>query len=456
MICYKCNATLSESDFCNKCGADVKLYKKIIRSSEAYYNQGLAMAEARDLQGAADCLRRSVKLNKHNTKARNLLGLVYFETGEAVAAMSQWVISKSLQPEKNIADKYLDAIQKNSARLETINQTIKKYNQALTYAKQGSLDLAVIQLKKVLNLNPNLVKGHQLLALLYIQNKEFEKAVKPLKKAAAIDKNNALTLKYLKEVKSVIEVSDKKDSARQKAEKLTMSGDDVIMPTTSYRESNAGGITILNIIIGIALGAALMWFLVLPSKEKALAEEGNRKQQEISDQLELKSAAIASLETEKAALEAQKAAMETELNSYKGNDGILAAYANMMAAMEAYMEGDFVASADALLLVDRNVIQNEHFLNVYQGLMEKSGAEAARTLYNEGYAAYQNRDYEKARELLEKANQLNPQDTAVLYYLGRSLQRLGDSPAGRVYLQEIIDKYPNDAYAQSAQEYMDN
>ena len=94
MNCYKCGAALSRSEFCDSCGADVRLYKKIVRSSEAYYNQGLARAQTRDLSGAAECLRQSVKLYKHNTKARNLLGLVYFEMGEAVAALSQWVISK--------------------------------------------------------------------------------------------------------------------------------------------------------------------------------------------------------------------------------------------------------------------------------------------------------------------------------------------------------------------------
>ena len=76
MRCYKCNATLSENDFCNRCGADVKIYKKIIRSSEAYYNLGLEKAKNRDLSGAVDCLKRSVKFNKRNTNARNLLGLV--------------------------------------------------------------------------------------------------------------------------------------------------------------------------------------------------------------------------------------------------------------------------------------------------------------------------------------------------------------------------------------------
>ena len=168
------------------------------------------MAQMRELTSAADSLRHSLKLNKNNIKARNLLGLVYFEMGDAVAALSEWVISKNLQPTINIADDYLSAIKKNSTRLDTINQTIKKYNQALLYAQQNSSDLAIIQLKKVLNLNPNLVKGHLLLALLYMKENEYEKAVKPLKKAMSIDKSNPLTIKYMNEVKKVVDISEKK------------------------------------------------------------------------------------------------------------------------------------------------------------------------------------------------------------------------------------------------------
>ena len=67
-----------------------------------------------------------------------------------VSALTEWIISKNLEPEKNIADEYINAIQANPARLETINQTIKKYNQSLLYCQQGSEDLAIIQLKKVL------------------------------------------------------------------------------------------------------------------------------------------------------------------------------------------------------------------------------------------------------------------------------------------------------------------
>ena len=67
--------------------------------------------------------------------------------GETVAALSEWVISKHFKPENNDADDYINAIQDNPTKLDGLNQAIKRYNNALTFAKQGSDDLAIIQLK---------------------------------------------------------------------------------------------------------------------------------------------------------------------------------------------------------------------------------------------------------------------------------------------------------------------
>ncbi len=459
MKCYKCKAELSSSDYCTSCGADVKVYKKIIKSSEIYYNQGLAMAQMRELTSAADSLRHSLKLNKNNIKARNLLGLVYFEMGEAVAALSEWVISKNLQPTKNIADDYLSAIKKNSTRLDAINQTIKKYNQALLYAQQNSSDLAIIQLKKVLNLNPNLVKGHLLLALLYMKENEYDKAVKPLKKAMSIDKSNPLTIKYMNEVKKVVDVSEKKAEPPKKAseERKVFVGEDVILPQpTSYQESNAGGITVLNIIIGIAIGAALMWFLVFPAKRQAIAEENNKQYAEISGQLELKSTTIATLESDKEILQKEKEDLEKELSTYKGKDGIIQTYESMLVAMDAYIQNDSIKTMEALANVDTTVINSEDFKKVYGEIKEAAAQEATRTLYEQGYNRYRNGDYQTAIEVLAKAYEIGKEDAGVIYYLGRSYQRSGDSETGKKYLQEVIDKYPNTQYASQAKDYIKN
>lgn len=53
------------------------------------------------MTGAAESLKTSVMIHKNNIEARNLLGLVYCEMGEVVEALSQWVISKNLQPDNN-------------------------------------------------------------------------------------------------------------------------------------------------------------------------------------------------------------------------------------------------------------------------------------------------------------------------------------------------------------------
>ena len=82
MKCFHCGEQLEEGGICANCGADVQLYKKIIFASNAYYNEGLKKAEVRDLSGAIDSLKTSLRFYKMNTDARNLLGLVYFEMGE--------------------------------------------------------------------------------------------------------------------------------------------------------------------------------------------------------------------------------------------------------------------------------------------------------------------------------------------------------------------------------------
>ena len=96
MNCMNCGAPLGKLDYCPSCGFHVEVQKKIWQLSNTYYNLGLDKAQIRDLSGAIDLLKRSLKFNKLNVQARNLLGLVYFETGEAVAALSEWIISKNI------------------------------------------------------------------------------------------------------------------------------------------------------------------------------------------------------------------------------------------------------------------------------------------------------------------------------------------------------------------------
>ncbi len=199
MFCYHCGYELGAKNICPNCGTDIRKFRRIVYLSNHYYNVGLERAQVRDISGAIAALRQSLRFYKENIDARNLLGLCYFEIGEFVAAMSEWVISSNIRTQENLAVEYMAQFQESQARVNEISQTIKKYNQALAYCYQGSLDLAAIQLKSVLSLTPHYLKARQLLALLYMENKDWKNATRELKKCSSIDANNTITLRYMKE-----------------------------------------------------------------------------------------------------------------------------------------------------------------------------------------------------------------------------------------------------------------
>ena len=282
MKCMNCGVQVTPGlDHCNRCGWNVSVQKKAVYLSKLYYNRGLEKASIRDLSGAIGCLKQSLKFYKGNIQARNLLGLVYFETGEVVSALSEWVISKNIKPNNNLAETYINKLQANPNKLENINQTIRKYNQALEYCREGHEDMAAIQLKKVLSQNSKLIKGYHLLALLQIKEGAYTKARKILRKAAKIDKTNTTTLRFLREIDlqtgSVTNLNKKEKKSEAESEVvgyMYRSGNDTVIHPPAFRESSMWG-TLLTLGLGIAVGVAAVWFLVIPDRTQKVMGSAN-------------------------------------------------------------------------------------------------------------------------------------------------------------------------------------
>ena len=286
MNCMNCGTFLTgmELDYCPRCGCNVLIQKKVDYLSKYYYNKGLEKASIRDLSGAITCLKQSLSYDKTNIQARNLLGLVYFETGEVVAALSEWVISKNLQPNRNLASGYIEKLQANSNKLEMINDTIKKYNHALLLCREGHEDMAAIQLRKILTQNPKLIKGYHLLALIQIKNHEWNKVRKTLKKAARIDKTNTTTLRFLKEVDEQTGVTTRLNKqgkghflfhSEEKDEEL-LAGNEYIVQTPAYKERNKISL-FFTLMFGIAVGAAALWLLAVPAVKQKIYKAANEQ-----------------------------------------------------------------------------------------------------------------------------------------------------------------------------------
>ena len=167
--CLYCGQPVSQNGYCTSCKLNQDFLRKAFNTSNYHYNIGLEKAEIHDLSGAVESLKTSLRYNKMNISSRNLLGLVYYEMGETVPALSQWVLSVNYQPEDNPAVRYLKEVRDDPKELERITEVAREFNQALEHAHQHSLDLALIALRKALSLNKNLIKGHLLMALIYVE-----------------------------------------------------------------------------------------------------------------------------------------------------------------------------------------------------------------------------------------------------------------------------------------------
>ncbi|MBO5473053.1 MAG: tetratricopeptide repeat protein [Lachnospiraceae bacterium] len=466
MICYQCGCNLSEHDFCTNCGADVALYKKIIYISNRFYNEGLERANVRDLTGAITSLRQSLKFNKNNVEARNLLGLVYFETGEVVAALSEWVISKNLRPKKNIADDYIDMIQTNQNRLDIINQTIKKYNQALTYCNQDSLDLAVIQLKKVLSLNPKFIRAHQLLALLYINNEEWEKAKRELTKCLEIDTNNIATLRYLKEVDEMLMPEEGVKNASRKQKKTEeiikyQSGNETIIQSVNVKEGK-GVTSLLNLGIGLVIGIAIAFFLILPARIQNARATIDDELRKVSEQSDAKTATIDEMQQQLDELMEKNSSLEQDLAAYMGTDGTLQSVDSLMKAAGAYLTNpeEVTVVADYLEEIQMGESEEENdtseaFDNLYHTLLALVGPDVAESYYNDGYEAYRQENYEDAIPNLEKAFKYDATNGEALYNLANAYYRIGEEEKARAAYLQIIELFPGTEKASKSETFLE-
>lgn len=466
MICYQCGCSLSEHDFCTNCGADVALYKKIIYISNRFYNEGLERANVRDLTGAITSLRQSLKFNKNNVEARNLLGLVYFETGEVVAALSEWVISKNLRPKKNIADDYIDMIQTNQNRLDTINQTIKKYNQALTYCNQDSLDLAVIQLKKVLSLNPRFIRAHQLLALLYINNEEWDKARRELTKCCEIDTNNTVTQRYLKEVDEMLLPEEGvKPSSRKKQRSEDVvkyqSGNETIIQPVNIREGK-GVTSLLNLGIGIIIGLAIAVFLILPARIQASRADIDEQLRKVSEMSDAKTATIDELQLQVNELTQRGEDLQQDLEAYLGTDGKLRSVESLLKAADAYLTNpeEVTVVADHLEEIvqegaEETVDNSESFESLYNTLLALVGPSVSKAYYDDGYEAFRQENYDDAIPNLEKAFKYDAANGDALYNLANSYYRSGDMEKAREAYRQVIELFPGTEKANRSEGYLE-
>ena len=502
MYCFKCGCELNKTDHCPNCGADVGTYKKIIYTSNYLYNDGLQKAQVRDLSGAILSLKNSLWFNKDNLDARNLLGLIYYEIGETVAALSEWVISKNINDERlhrkqNLGAEYLAQVQASKQTMENLDSSIERYNHALECCYTDNLDVAVLQLKKVLSVNPRYLRARQLLALLYIENKQYKRADKELQRCLLLDVNNTTTLRYRKEVLSKLQPEGASQAGAQNAMhkanvrtvktattgadaqtargrngkpkkpkvgsviKYTADNETIIQPVNARNPGVDGfGIPswIYGGVIGLLVGAAMVAFVIMPTRIQSIRTDAQKQIREISSQSDGKDSQITDLQSQVEQLNTDLKDLqeEQEKNTASGGENKTDV---LMESAALYVE-DSVKVADAakaLAKIDPETAtegMSDAYTKLYNDLYPLLRAEILQTFADSGITAYEasTPDYAAAAEDLETANKFENQDQTGQtwakrqYYLANSYYQLylaakdGSSDDNNTSAEEYVTK----------------
>lgn len=433
--CFRCGAALKEKESCKKCGAKYSFYQKAEQISNQFYNIALEKAKTRDLSGACDILKQCLRLNKRQKDARNLLGLIYFEMGEVVLALREWVISKNLFPEDNLAEHYLQIIQKNKTTLDSIDNTIKKYNQSLDYIKSGSYDLAIINLKKIVAINPKFIRAYLLLALLNVKMGDNTNAKRELQKVLNIDATNRLARRYFTELVQK-DGEEKVLSPEEENKKIAQKNQKQIV-------INQGLQQVATLVLGVLLGAGLLYFLVWPYQKSQIVDNSETLKKEIAILQEENNALRQENENAKkevAAKEEQVKAMvkEVQMSGQKsaGSDGYIV-------AAGAYFANDLNAAAEALSGIVRT--ENPTLDNAVEQLKQLVYPKVSQTFYLSGYRAYSKNSFEAAVKdltLAVKYDSGTDFNDDALYFLGRTYEKSGEKEKALETFRLLLEKYP--------------
>lgn len=357
VMCPNCGAQIKKTGYCSACHMHINVLRKAYNTSDYYFNVGLDKAKARDLSGAIESLNQSLRYNKKNVMTRNLLGLIYYEMGEVVMALSHWVMSVNYQSSNNLASKYLKLLRQDPTKLEGVDQIAKKFNMALGYAGSGDYDLAIIQIKAILGSNPHFVKGYLLLALLYIQVNNYEKARTTLRRVLKIDKANPIAIHYLHEMGdsdeniiqmrnesvendglfedaymeevSVAEANSKPVSDSPVRRLVSMIEDrykKMTVKTGEFGEMRFAHYSGIYVMVGLVLGILLLFFVVVPAQKRNLRKENVNLTKQYSEEIASKNAEIAALQEEVASVQTQ---LDDILYSHDSADNPLPDYSHI-------------------------------------------------------------------------------------------------------------------------------
>ncbi len=461
MKCPICNYPCEAENSCPSCGTDVILYHKIIKISNMLYNKALRLAENNDLSGATESLKKCLAFDKSNIDARNLLALIYYETGKVGDALKNFHISYYTRKDNNVALKYIEAIKKGSKEIETATESIKMYNQALVYLKTKSEDMAIIQLKKAVELNPKFIDAINLLTLCYMMQSDTVKASLSAEKAILLAPNNATSKNYY----SILTPSRPRSSSRERAKTANEK------PALEYYQrnrtarngsarNNSRNKSTVTAIVGAIIAIVLFGsgFAVLSSQKSTgskfneLKIEFEKSKIAYEDTINKQAEDIVNLTGQVKSMTDTNNALNLQVQQNKTIQKV----DNAEKLMKENKNEEAIVALQSIDVASLPADDIEKFNTIKTTAFGKY----SDSLYNKGRVFYTKANYTEAKASFE--NCMNYVSTTasyiddIYYYLGRIAEIDKDTSLAKQNYEKLISEYPTSNQFKNAQNRLKN
>ena len=362
----------------------------------------------------------------------------------------------------------IDKLSQDNQVSEKIIDSVRAYNKAIEYLRTGSEDIAMIELKRVVAVNPDFYEAVNLLGLCYAYTNQMDKAQELFGKVVNGENNVLKAADYLNYISAGDSGSSRKSSKAVKSStmkpKATETGKSEAakkeVPARkkqeAYKEEEIKAEYILlkkigellkkprialafNLFAILCLAAALVFFVF---SLKNLKEEKTNNEPianaAVSDNLDKTLA-------ENKKLQEQLDAANLELRNYKLTDQI-----NQISTL--YKQGKNSEAVDKLSQVPIAELSTDQ-KKKYDSIKKDVYLKEASSLYTQGNDLYNGKKYAEAIEKLEVVFKLGDKWTfgdKALYVLGKSYVEHGDNQKGAEAYQKLIEQYPKSSYVKYA------
>lgn len=354
----------------------------------------------------------------------------------------------------------LEILEKSISNIsDSMRNSIILYNKALDNLKMNSEDIAIIELKKAISINPNFHEAMNLLGLCYTYIKDYEKAAELFNKVIAAENNSVKALKYLDTLNmdgtnnDIRKNKKKKKVAVQVKENLSVNP--FLGVNNLFNFKNTGTREIVRYALSFACGALAIFIIYTVFSFPDNKAVGVLSQNDLPESTPSAVTADEKEDYEKKYnnLAEEKQVLQEEFDKaiarldYYNNVSKLLSVDNMV------RERNFEAAAEQLLWlssIEFTGAEREKYSKLYNEVLPK----AAEVLYNEGIKLYNSKDYQGAVNKLSKVELYNKDfrylDRA-LYTLGKCYADLNDSRNAVNTFTKVVAEFPNTQYATYSQ-----